>query len=387
MHGHSLFPLSHETEIVPKLAFVIDISRFHRPPIQPYTCFTVNLERSYSVLGTSPRSVTCGVTTDKSTDNASKKDRKYMTEEPTLRDNVSASIPVVQRFADQSVMNLGALTTRFVPKYGCTQSVYAWVSADSAKIPLEFSYFYILGPQNYTDCYPSDYVTRSDAYYSPGLCPSEWSLGCTSQSTSDGLIETQAICCPKYYRCVEGLPISKSWPCLSWEPNSRTMLYPKSFNNDYYITSIKYIYIHANGIGVRWREGDFMTTSTPSLGLAPTANGIPQTSTWSELTTSNTASVPTSPVSSSQKLSKNTYAGIGVGIGIATIGLSVIVFMLLRRRRRFRRTNTVNAGSTDQHTLEPRRGSNIEEAENINTAEVRAHELEGSPQKMIAHEK
>ena len=92
-------------------------------------------------------------------------------------------------------MNLGALTTTFVPKAGCNTSIRGSVYTDSTSATHKW---HSLGAPSTTQCYPPGFTPAPDAFYSPGLCPQGWTSAFGSVEVIASVTETRATCCPLY---------------------------------------------------------------------------------------------------------------------------------------------------------------------------------------------
>jgi hypothetical protein len=82
-------------------------------------------------------------------------------------------------------MSTPALTTAFIPSPSCLSDLYFYQPTN----------FYIsLGPPSTSDCLPSGWALSG--YFSPGICPSGYTIACSSSNSLDLLTETVATCCP-----------------------------------------------------------------------------------------------------------------------------------------------------------------------------------------------
>lgn len=120
----------------------------------------------------------------------------------------SLSHSSISRF--HKMTNLGPLTTTLTPLEGCLQTIYGQIFTDTTTHK-----YHSLGRSETSDCYPSDFQVKSDAYYSPGLCPSGWKSACGSVEVLGTAAETRAKCCPSGYSCqvFRGQPVA--WSTLS----------------------------------------------------------------------------------------------------------------------------------------------------------------------------
>ena len=89
------------------------------------------------------------------------------------------------------------LTTKFNPGGSCLNDLYLEVTslAGEASLPGGYSWIH-LGPTTSTSaCVPSGWAPN--AYFSPGICPESYTLGCdASTHTSGKSTEYRATCCP-----------------------------------------------------------------------------------------------------------------------------------------------------------------------------------------------
>jgi hypothetical protein len=81
-----------------------------------------------------------------------------------------------------------ALTTTFIPSPSCLTDIYMYT--------LGGIHYFSLGPPN-TNCFPSGWQPATAAYFSPGICPQDYGIACSSYNSIDSLTETVATCCPK----------------------------------------------------------------------------------------------------------------------------------------------------------------------------------------------
>ncbi|KFY15683.1 hypothetical protein V492_01832 [Pseudogymnoascus sp. VKM F-4246] len=171
-------------------------------------------------------------------------------------------------------------------------------------------YDYILD----SDCYPPGYTTYS-AYYSPGRCPSAWEGVITTAQNG----ETTVQCCPTSF-------IFSGQLCRSTISETTTVpvvLYKNQLRVDPTPTpsSIPDDNVWATGIVIRYRDGDFDTTTTDAKTTVAESTAAP----------SDTASPSTDD--SSSGLSLGGKVGLGVGIPAAALLVAVLAFLFFRRRR------------------------------------------------------
>lgn len=96
-----------------------------------------------------------------------------------------------------------ALTTTFTPASTCTNDFYmlpyqasgfACMVGDESS-PCQYLH---LGPSNASGCMPPDWSTATNAYYSPGVCPTGYTEACSNLVSVGTVTETRATCCPRY---------------------------------------------------------------------------------------------------------------------------------------------------------------------------------------------
>lgn len=87
-----------------------------------------------------------------------------------------------------------ALTTTFSPSPFCTVDIYRINATET-----EGWYFDHLGPLASTSaCFPSGWAPDSSVYFSPAVCPSGYTIACSSLLSLGSVTETRATCCPQY---------------------------------------------------------------------------------------------------------------------------------------------------------------------------------------------
>jgi hypothetical protein len=93
-----------------------------------------------------------------------------------------------------------ALTTTFTPSAGCLSEIYLDVLRAGGP-------YATLGPSETSDCFPVGWRPDITARFSPGVCPSGYTVACSTAETIEYLSETTATCCPRY--------VCRGWPLLS----------------------------------------------------------------------------------------------------------------------------------------------------------------------------
>jgi hypothetical protein len=197
-----------------------------------------------------------------------------------------------QRRDDVST-RIGPLTTLFVPPSFCTQ-----LFAENIDNPPGYFYGYdVYAPFQYhqNDCWPSNYYAASEIndvyqnYYSPGACPSGWTLA--TYSTKDGA-ETTGACCPPNFTLTDiseceytttTIDTPGSYYKISTTGHTTiTTVYPTQID----IEDFTYV---ADPLYIRWQSTD-LSVLTP-LGLlrsATTASTSSQTGSSQSSSSSDT---------------------------------------------------------------------------------------------------
>ena len=214
--------------------------------------------------------------------------------------------------------NLGPLTTTFSPPATCFYTTAFPMSdgSDATGAGLAIASTSIVSNPA-TACYPSAYENGdSSNYFSPGLCPSGYTLGAIS--TID--VETRGICCPSGFTSTSFAGCSKH---LTGALTASAVLLRTTAGLEFYLHSTStqwnspYLgFVTAAGIPVRWRAGDF--TTPPAV--SSTSPAAPATTTGLTSSTSPTTT-PTSPASSDSgsggySTSDKIALGVGIGVGI-----------------------------------------------------------------------
>ncbi|PLB46485.1 hypothetical protein P170DRAFT_511244 [Aspergillus steynii IBT 23096] len=228
-----------------------------------------------------------------------------------------------------------ALTTTFTPAPTCTDNFYMLPYAASGfacmvgdtSSPCQYLH---LGPSTASDCMPPDWSTGTDAYYSPGVCPTGYTEACSNLVSVGTVTETRATCCPSSYIC----QTDTYWPwyadngCTKIVDSTEVYTYTTDDPDDGLITTTsedKYG-VNAYAVTIRYQSADKLPPTTSA-----TTTSAPTSTTSS--TTSTTSSAATSSPDSSG-LSSGAKAGIGVGVAAGVVLLLVAVgFWLFRRRK------------------------------------------------------
>ncbi|KAL6401765.1 hypothetical protein AUP68_14219 [Ilyonectria robusta] len=165
-------------------------------------------------------------------------------------------------------------------------------------------------------CYPPDYESLwyNYGFYSPGICPSGYTSGCTPTDTDYGgpirPTETAAVCVPSSYSC------------------SDFLLHAISTSGDNTVS--------VPAFQIRWAESDLSALETPpventdeSSTSRSTVTVISETSTASQ--SSSTTSVG-SGSSSNSSLSTGAVVGIAIGSAAVVAIIAAASFFMFRRR-------------------------------------------------------
>ncbi|KFY68748.1 hypothetical protein V496_00812 [Pseudogymnoascus sp. VKM F-4515 (FW-2607)] len=194
---------------------------------------------------------------------------------------------------------------------GSAVSVSTISTVTTSKTAYLEKYDYILDGS----CYPPNYTTYS-AYYSPGRCPSAWEGVITTAQNN----ETTVQCCPTSFTFSGELCRSSisamTTPVVLYKNQLRVDPTPTpSFIPEDDI-------VWATGIVVRYRDGDFDTTTTDA-----------KTSVAKSTIATPTNTAPPASDDSDSGLSLGGKVGLGVGIPAAALVLAVLAFFFFRRRR------------------------------------------------------
>ncbi|KAI0886441.1 uncharacterized protein GGS22DRAFT_187686 [Annulohypoxylon maeteangense] len=176
---------------------------------------------------------------------------------------------------------------------------------------------------SHTDCAPPGYASYFETYYySPGICPSGFTVGCSRygdfQGPSVEPTETAMLCVMSNYFCTPG----------AW---------------NYYATNTDLSYAQVM-IQIRWAESDLSILETH-----PLTPGLKIATTGTE--SSATVTVISSNLGrSGEGLSTGAQVGIGVGAGLfGLLAIGLAVFFILRyRKRRAGSQDTSQIPSTQQ---------------------------------------
>ncbi|KAI9043106.1 uncharacterized protein KD926_004609 [Aspergillus affinis] len=273
-----------------------------------------------------------------------------------------------------------ALTTTFTPAPSCmsyymlpySASEFACMVGDESS-PCQYLH---LGPSTTSGCLPSDWSSETDAYYSPGVCPTGYTEACSNLVSVGTVTETRATCCPSSYIC----QTDTYWPwyanngCTKIVNTTEVYTYTTDDPDDGLITTTsKDPYgVNAYAVTIRYQSADHLppATSATTTSSSPTS------------TASQTQPATSSPDSST--LSTGAKAGIGVGVAAAVIILLVGAGIWFFRRRRA--NAAAELGSTEAQ--KPAQSSQYDKPELAGTQVYPMAELAGNqpfPGQTLAH--
>lgn len=99
---------------------------------------------------------------------------------------------------DVTATAVAPLTTKFNPAPSCLEDLYLEVTAApfGPSIPGGYSWVHLGPTTSKAACVPSGWAPN--AYYSPGICPASYTLGCDASTHTIGKSTTEyrATCCP-----------------------------------------------------------------------------------------------------------------------------------------------------------------------------------------------
>ncbi|KAF3054861.1 hypothetical protein GL218_07732 [Daldinia childiae] len=205
---------------------------------------------------------------------------------------------------------VAALTTVWTPSDGCFPV--------STRPTTDIDIFWSSNPE----CAPPGYASYFETYYySPAICPSGFTVGCSRYGNFQGpsveLTETAVLCVMSDYSCT-----------------------PDEWN--YYATNTDLSYAQVM-IQIRWASSDLSILETHPLtpGLTLAAGTLGDETDVSRTQSSSSTAVTglsSDPDSNGVSLSVGAQVGIGVGAGLfGLLGLGLAIFFILRYRKK--RTN------------------------------------------------
>ncbi|KAJ5832881.1 hypothetical protein N7474_001192 [Penicillium riverlandense] len=243
------------------------------------------------------------------------------------------------------------LTTTFVPPSTCISDTYLASSGCTTGTCNGLWMNLGPGPQATGACLPSGYSPYS--YYSPGVCPSGYSIAYSSVGSGENP-ETFATCCPSSYTARTEIPASESgtaWYTYEqcyWQPTAGATIYEYTYYDlgSSWISATSTMdtsgMVNAYGVSIRFRDSPSTTsaTSTSSSGIAEETQGKPKaaaksSSTFDGAFATGFNAANEHPNSSSSGLSTGAKAGIGVGVAVAAVAViaGLVWFCLVRKRR------------------------------------------------------
>ncbi|XXG97492.1 hypothetical protein Hte_003796 [Hypoxylon texense] len=233
---------------------------------------------------------------------------------------------------------LGPLTTTFTPASGCNSVISGIVFTQTLDDGNTTTHkYHSLGLSATSECYPPAFEVNSNAYYSPGICPSGWRSACgTLEAIGGSVTETRVTCCPTGYRCIDAPNPTETWSTLSCSSSAISAVsvtVPDNSNQYYKVTVLDGPVIHAAAVEVRWQRSDFIAPSTQvpsSSSISSTATTSPPVSSSSAIApeaTSN-ASPERTPNASPDNSSLPTGAKVGIGVGAGCLVLILLAIGL-----------------------------------------------------------
>ncbi|QGA15840.1 hypothetical protein EYB26_003501 [Talaromyces marneffei] len=223
-----------------------------------------------------------------------------------------------------------ALTTTFTPAASCLTDLYLNNIVSNGFI---WDYRQLGPAPTGTDCYPPKFAATPSAYFSPGICPTSYTIACSTVLSIGSSTETRATCCPSCQADKTAWPWYSTDLCTYEGSTTGTYLFTAQTSIS---TAIGLANLNAYGMEIRWQASDTSTPgatsalTTASSALSTSASASPASTALS--TTPTPTSTPTSPSTSS--LSTGAKAGIGIGAAVsALLILAGIIFFIIRRRR------------------------------------------------------
>ena len=230
-----------------------------------------------------------------------------------------------------------ALTTLFTPPPSCSQ----YVTYDGKTL-------WQGGVSQLGDpaCYPASFSNIFLSYYSPGVCPYQWT---SAGSYPHPAGTSNAFCCPtSYYLSTTSAATLLANFCFSLMTAPLTNVYLVSSlsrgpipSNPNTITlspnQVSSTTVYADVIQVEWRNVDTEVIDLMRLQTASaTITSSSSASTGSSSQSFPTSTSPTSPtqVPSSSGLSSGAKIGIGIGVPIFVLAVAAIMALIFIARRR-----------------------------------------------------
>ncbi|CAI7636186.1 unnamed protein product [Penicillium viridicatum] len=242
-----------------------------------------------------------------------------------------------------------ALTTTFSPPPACTTDTWyiEYVTGEyyyTTSISNSREGWYLSqGPTDWSSCFPSGYEATTAFYYSPGVCPSGYSIADSTVLSIGSNSETRATCCPSSFTAQPG-------DGMVWYSTNRC--YSDNTDTDHVWTFTQGGTItsktmsgglNAKAVFVRWQDTDFQTTATAATDSKATSTGSTARNAVSSSGPLATATTPITDQSGSSQggSSRAWIAGpvIGVVVGCALIALAATWY----NRRRWRQKGPMGA--------------------------------------------
>ncbi|KAK6537413.1 hypothetical protein TWF694_011600 [Orbilia ellipsospora] len=174
-------------------------------------------------------------------------------------------------------------------------------------------------------CAPPAYemVWYNKGYYSPGICPSGYTVGCTAQGQTMNYEpikagETAALCVPSSYFCL---------PLNAERTDYAGTILPLT-SGDGLIAETTSV----PAFQIRWKSSDLTLFETPPM----TGSGATTVTATASASVSTVIASPTESASTAKtSLSTGAIVGIAVGVGaVAILGSIAVTFFLTRKRGR-----------------------------------------------------
>ncbi|KAJ5480244.1 hypothetical protein N7530_005753 [Penicillium desertorum] len=251
-----------------------------------------------------------------------------------------------------------ALTTTFSPPPACTtdtwyieyvKGVYYYTTSISNSLE---GWFLSQGPTDWSSCFPSGYEATTAFYYSPGVCPSGYSIADSTVISIGISSETRATCCPSSFTAQHG-------DGMVWYSTNRCYSDNTDTNHVWTYTQGGTITsqtmsggLNAKAVFVRWQETDFQTTATTDSKATSTGSTARNAiSSSGPLATATTATTDQRGGSSQGGSSRAWIAGpvIGVVVGCALIALAATWY----NRRRWRQKGSMGAEPSSKPPTDP----------------------------------
>ncbi|KAJ5159783.1 uncharacterized protein N7482_006787 [Penicillium canariense] len=236
-----------------------------------------------------------------------------------------------------------ALTTTFSPPPACTTDTWyieyvegTYYYTTSISNSLE-GWYLSQGPTDWRSCFPSGYEATTAFYYSPGVCPSGYSIASSTIISIGTSSETRATCCPSSFTAQtdDGLVWYSTNRCFSANTDTD---YVWTFTKEGTISSKTTAGgLNAKAVFVRWQESDFQTPATTTTDSTATSTGSTARYTDSSSGPSATATAAATDqnTDSAQGGSSRAWiAGPVVGIVVACALIAFAATWYNGRRRR-----------------------------------------------------